>query len=245
MFRIHNAIAHSQQLFASLLEKSLLLSQGSASIEQYVRYLSMQYHLTKGVQRHFITVSAHSDFCKRKKLRKFLFDFANEEELHYIVAANDLYKLNQSILPEPFDVTLWHSYFEKVMVTRPFVRMGAACILENISAGVARSFVKQALSAPFIVKDNSKFLVLHQHETLPHGDQILEALTTAALDEYQILDLLEGARKATVFYLRMAEWAVNPNCLAALGDAPTTMLNSEEKQSIATFDMGMLDAHNG
>lgn len=125
-------IEDARRRFAALLEESL--ARGPTTLEQYVRYLSMQYHLTKGVQRYFITAAAHSDLARRKKLRTFLFNFANEEELHYLIAANDLRKLGRDPLPEPFDVSLWHAYFQRVVVDRPFIRLGAACILENISA---------------------------------------------------------------------------------------------------------------
>ena len=55
--------------------------------------------------------------------------------------------------------------------------MGAALILENISDGPAKEWVQKALSADFLTRENTKFLVLHQHETLPHGDQLVEAVT--------------------------------------------------------------------
>jgi len=102
-------IDNARQLFAQRLQAAAVI--GPTSLEQYVRYLSFQYHLTRGVQRYFITAAAHPDLAKRKKLRAFLVNFANEEELHYLVAANDLRKLGQDPLPEPFDVTLLHAYF--------------------------------------------------------------------------------------------------------------------------------------
>ena len=220
------------------------MDRGALTEEQYVRYLSMQYHLTSGVQRYFITAAAHADLSRRRKLCRFLFDFANEEELHYVVAGNDLHKIGRQPLPEPFDVTLWHSYFEKIVVNRPFVRLGAACTLENISAGTARPFVKQALFAPYLTRQNSKFLVLHQHETLTHGDEIIQALTEANLEEAHICDLAEGARKGIVFYLRMADWALNPGGLASIADIESEGLSGGATAAIENFDLSMLDAVN-
>ena len=110
MKRIQLAIEEAQAKFASLFAASL--NNGPASHEQYVRYLSFQYHLTRGVQRYFFVAMAHPDFARRRKLRKFLFEFGNEEELHYLVAGKDLRALGLDPLPEPFDVTLWHSYFD-------------------------------------------------------------------------------------------------------------------------------------
>ncbi len=231
-------IEDAQHRFTVLLRHCI--ATDSVSPDTYVRYLSMQYHLTRGVHRYFMTAAAHSDLARRKRLRKFLVDFANEEELHYLVAANDVHKLGRELLPEPFDVTLWHAYFEKVIVERPFIRLGAACILENISSGVAREPSRQALIAPFLHRDNTKFLVLHQHETLPHGQQIIEALSSAELDASHWADLLDGARKGTVFYLRMAEWAVDRQALATVACPGALTLDARERLAIERFDMDEL-----
>lgn len=237
--RLNPVIGQAQESFANLLKAAI--AQGPISVAQYVRYLSMQYHLTKGVQRYFITAAAHADLQKKHALRKWLLDFANEEELHYVVAGKDLQKLGYEPLPEPFDVTLWHSYFREIVVTRPFVRLGAACVLENLSGGVARQYVKQALSAPFLNRDNSNFLVIHQHEKLPHGEQIIAALTRAQLNTAQVADVVEGAKKGTVLYMRMAEWALDLGSLSSLTDAHTASLTVEDLQEISQFEMTMLE----
>ena len=215
MRRLDPIIDRAQTELGRLLAQAT--SGNGISVDIYRRYLSMQYHLTRGVQRYFMTAAADPALAKRRRLRRFLFEFANEEELHYLVAANDLHKLGLDPLPEPFDVTLWHSYFSHIVLTRPFIRLGAACVLENISAGAARSFVRLALKAPFLTRENTKFLVLHQHETLPHGEQIIEALSQASLDDSQLADIVLGARQGTVMYLRMADWALNPDSLSACG----------------------------
>lgn len=41
--------------------------------------------------------------------------FAYEEELHYLVAANDLEALGEPLAAEPLDVTPWHDYFGRVV----------------------------------------------------------------------------------------------------------------------------------
>lgn len=69
------------------------MQRSALGVEHYVRSLSKQYHLTRGVQRYFLVAAAHHDLAKRKRLRRFLVDFANEKELHYLVAASDLRKL--------------------------------------------------------------------------------------------------------------------------------------------------------
>lgn len=236
--KIHDLIAISQQKFAELL--ALHLQTGAATREQYIRYLSFQYHLTKDVQRYFLSIAAHPDLARRRKLRAFLYNFANEEELHYLVAANDLDRLHEEPLPVPLDVEIWHAYFRSVVETRPFIRLGAAVILENISAGVARPLVQQALSGTFLTRDNTKFLVLHQHEALPHGDQILEAIAAANLEERQVADLLEGARKGIVLYCRMAEWALAPQSISSICDTRPVGLGQAEKDRIRNFQMAEL-----
>jgi hypothetical protein len=239
MNEILESISNAQQQLANLLQS--YLETHSTTREQYIRYLSFQYHLTKDVQRYFMAIAAHPDLSRRRQLRQFLYQFANEEELHYLVAANDLHKLGVDPLPASFDVELWHCYFSSIVRERPFVRMGAAMILENISGGVARPSVQKALQGDFLTRENTKFLVLHQHEVLPHGDQILEAIWNAGLEDRHFADLIEGARKGTVLYLRMAEWALRPDCLANICDAGPVILDATESRRIQNFQMADLD----
>lgn len=235
MPHLHAQITEAQNLFANLLGS--YLSEGQTSKDQYIRYLSFQYHLTRGVQRYFLQIAAHPDLARRRKLRSFLVNFANEEELHYIVAANDLHMMGQAPLDAPIDVVLWHAFFHSIVETRPFVRLGAATVLENISGGTAHPWVQRALTGPFLNRANTKFLVLHQHEILPHGDQILEAIEDGDLTEHHYADLLEGARIGTVLYLRMAEWAIRPSSLARICDTGHSNISEQDKSEIANFDI--------
>lgn len=228
--RLAASIDKSRSLFRELLVR--LVPASGASLEQYNRYLTMQFHLTREVQTYFIAAAGHRDLARRRQLRKFLTDFANEEELHYLVAANDLAALGMEVGPTPIDVILWHSYFKSIVAQRPFIRLGAACILENISGGEARAETNRALRAPFLTRANSKFLVLHQHETLPHGDQILDALDRANLADEHLADLEFGASVGTVIYLRMAEWALDPSTLSALSDTHDDV-DAEERNRIS------------
>jgi hypothetical protein len=231
-------VADAQARFAELL--SSYLQNNTTSVEQYVRYLSFQYHLTKGVQRYFMAIAAHPDLARRRRLRAFLYNFANEEELHYLVAASDLCQLGFHPLPMPFDVALWHAYFRSVVNERPFIRLGAAIILENISDGAARPWVKKALVGSFLGRDNTKFLVLHQHEALPHGDQILDAIRNGDLTPDHFDDLVDGAKQGTVMYLRMAEWAIRPGGLSSICDKAGVELETTEIKRIRDFDMSEL-----
>jgi hypothetical protein len=231
---LDDCIADAQRRFADLLACSL--AQQPPSRDQYARYLSFQYHLTRDVQFYFLAVAAHRDLARRRKLREFLYHFANEEELHYLVAAKDLASLGLAPMPVCIDVELWHAYFRSVVHERPFVRLGAAAILENISAGPAREWVQKALRGDFLDRANTKFIVLHQHETLPHGAQIMEALAAADLEPRHVADLVEGAHKGTVLYLRMAEWALRSDALSRIGDASATAITAGEARRIAEFD---------
>ena len=196
----------AQAQFREVLET--VEKTGGMTRERYVRFLSMQHHLTNGVQRHFYTCASHSSMAHKKGLRKFLVNFANEEEPHFQIAARDLESLDAKPLPACLDVKLWWAFFDQMVVTRPFVRLGATCILENISAGNGDIIRRLMGAAGFLTPRNTRFLVIHQHEDLPHGDQILEALTTAEPDANQVADLIEGARHATTLYLRLFGWAM-------------------------------------
>ncbi len=198
------SIRTAQNLLAEKLLQFLLTD--SFTHVHYGRYLSMQYHLTKGVQAHFLTAAGHGDFFRRRKLREFLFTFANEEESHYLLAFHDLEALEQPLHPMPFDVELWHEYFGRLAATRPFVRLGATCILENISGGSVAPHLGELLQAPFLNQENTTFISVHTHETLPHGEQFIAHLSSAGLDHRHVMDLVEGASKGGVLYLRMLDW---------------------------------------
>jgi hypothetical protein len=243
LLELYACIQGAQERFAELLKS--YLQDHATTVDQYIRYLSFQYHLTKDVQRYFLQIAAHRDLARRRRLREFLYRFANEEELHYLVAASDLAKLGLRPLPLPFDVELWHAYFTKVVVERPFVRLGAAAVLENISDGPAREWVRKALQGPFLTRDNTRFLVLHQHEALPHGNQILNAIEEGELEPRHHADLIEGARKATVMYLRMAEWAIRPGTLASVCDTARAAIDEPEEERIRSFSLAELDGRHG
>ena len=207
MSDLRRVVGLAQERFSALLAEFLATGTTRA---QYVRYLSMQYHLTKDVQRYFFGIAANHALKKHRKLRKFLVDFALEEESHFVLAARDIEALGERLLPEPLDVALWHAYFQRHLHDRPFLRLGAAVVLENIAGGSAAPLTKQAMSAPFLNRENTRFLVLHQHETVPHGAQVLDIVSSATLDESEKSDLDAGARAGAIMYLRMARWAVAP-----------------------------------
>jgi len=240
MLRLTSIIEQAQSALSQLITRSAETTAWTPT--HYQRYLSMQYHLTRGVQRYFFMAAAHPSLARRRALRQFLVDFANEEELHYLVARNDLDKLSLGILPEPFDVTLWHCYFGKLVLDCPFLRLGAACVLESISAGVARAAIQNALAAPFLTRANTKFLVLHQHETQPHGAQIIAALTAAVLEDSHVNDVLTGARQGMVMYLRMAEWAIFPDSLSTLADSSLDCNEGAGMAPLPIEDVGHTEA---
>lgn len=198
---ILDIVGQAKSKFRELLlqvEKS-----GGMTLQRYVNFLSMQYHLTNGVQKHFYACASHHSLMNRKSLRKFLVNFADEEEPHYLIAEKDLENLDAKPGPCPIDVKLWWAYFDKIVLERPFVRLGATCILENISAGNGDVIKRLLAGAKYANPRNTRFLIIHQHEDLPHGDQILDALKGGKLDEQQLRDLEEGAAMAMKMYLRM------------------------------------------
>jgi hypothetical protein len=233
-------IASARARYTKLLATSF--ESRELTKDQYHRYLSMQYHLTKGVQWYFYTAAAHESLRRRRKLRRFLVEFANEEELHYLVAANDLHTMGLPVLAEPFDVELWHAYMTREVQARPFIRLGAAAVLENLASPDNHALLKRILSAPFLNRDNTKFLTLHMHESVPHGQEIMDTLGAEALEASHVADLEEGARKGTVLYLRMAEWALDTEALSAFVPGALSRQSDEEAQRIRSFTMDELVA---
>ncbi len=204
---ILDKIEIAQGLFRQRL--SDLLSDGGLTRERYVRFLSMQYHLTKGVQIPFMSIAANPITAKKRNLRKWLIQFANEEEFHFEIAKADLKELGTEPLDCPFDTKLWWLYFDSVIQSRPFVRLGATCILENIGDGSAEVLDKLIKESSFLNPKNLRFLTIHRHgPNLDHGAQIIEALNQADLTEQEQLDVLEGAETAITLYMRFTHWII-------------------------------------
>ena len=208
MNEILQVIEFGQKLFHRRL---LQLQQGDGfTVERYIRYLSMQYHLTRGVQRHFFLAASHPDMANRRGLRKFLVNFGIEEELHFKIAKLDLEELKREPLAVPIDVTLWWIYFDTVIAERPFLRLGATCILENIAMTSNKIIDQMFSSASYLNKKNTRFFTIHRHEgENAHGHQIIEALQNAELEPKHLADLKEGAELAILLYLRMVEWCMD------------------------------------
>lgn len=197
MKALENAVQAGNEYF---YQKIADASTGGLQKEQYIRYLQMQYHLTKGVQETFLHIASHSETRKYRKLRKFLINFAYEEEMHYRLAELDLAALGATPGEIPFVIELWWQYQKMVVDTKPIERLGATAILENIG-NYAAPLIKGLLSsAPFIAKENTRFVEIHMHEALPHGDQIMDALQAEKWSDKHAAHLLEGAKRATWLY---------------------------------------------
>ena len=170
--------------------------------------------------------ASHPDLAHRRSLREFLVRFANEEELHFKLAEKDLQQLGLEILPITLDVKLWKAYFDRLVYQKPFVRLGATSILENIADGSTELVKNAMLKTPFLTLKNSKFLTVHLHEELPHGDQVIQALANSSLEDSHIKDLHLGADEGTTFYLRFLDWILEEN-LANLTSVPEDLGVSE------------------
>ncbi len=214
-------VENAKTYFRSQLVK--LSDEGGMTKEIYIRYLSFQYHLTKGVQRHFLKIAGHPSLSNKQTLREFLFRFAMEEEPHYRVAEVDLERMEEKPLPCPSDVSLWWAYFDKIVEERPFVRLGATCVLENLGAGAGNLGHELLENAPFLNRSNTRFLEIHFHEILPHGDQIIAALERVPLDQKNVADLKEGANIGAIMYLRLANWAIGMDPLTKAFDATSSL----------------------
>jgi hypothetical protein len=207
MKSVYDAVKIAQDLFRDKVETMAV--SGGLTRERYKRFLSMQYHLTKGVQTHFMAIAANSIMAKKKDLRKWLINFAQEEEFHFEIAKADLKELDSEPLPIPFDTQLWWAYFNSIIQAKPFIRLGATCILENISDGSTDLLDKLIQDSSFLNPKNLRFLTIHRHgPNLAHGDQVLSTLSGANLSEDELKDVLLGCDHATTLYMRFAHWIV-------------------------------------
>lgn len=199
-------LQRAQASFQTMIEP---FAMKGLSEQQYTRFLTMQYHLTKGVQRPFMLMAASTTFQRRPKMREFLFRFAIEEELHFRIAEKDLENLNSTPGPMPLDVEIWWKYFEPYLFEKPLVRLGATVILENLTQASSETLDQVLKHSLFLNSRNTKFLQIHRHEELPHGDQILDALATAELSPEEWSQVTNGAQVAATLYTRILNWVMN------------------------------------
>ncbi len=205
MKQIQDLVNVAQEKFRNKLTE--MSKDGGLTKERYARFLTMQYHLTKGVQKHFMSIAANSKTAKKRGLRKFLIQFAQEEEFHYEIAKADLKELGMEPGPMPLDTEMWWLYFSSIIEARPFVRLGATCILENIADGSSEIIDRMIKESGYLNPKNLRFLIIHRHgPNLAHGDQIMEALTQAELNEEELADVVHGAKVATTLYMRFSHW---------------------------------------
>jgi hypothetical protein len=199
-------VKKANELFANKLQSNLW---NGLEKEQYMRYLQIQYHLTKGVQGTFLGIAGHGDTRKYKALRQFLVNFGYEEEMHYKLAEKDLRELDSEPGQMPFVVELWWAYQKDILPTKPMERLGATAVLENIGNYAAPIIKELFAEADFITLKNSTFTQVHMHEELPHGDQIMDALAHENFSEVHQSQILEGATRATWLYVSIIyDWII-------------------------------------
>ena len=205
-----HVIDDAQSEFRTVLS-ALYESQGCLTRSQYAAYLGMQTHLTRSVQKYFLRIAAHPAVMKRAGLRRFVMKFAVEEAPHYRIAMKDLEALGEPLCEVPFAVELWHAYFSSIVDARPFVRLGAACYLENVAGKSSDVIERLFAGSTYLRPNNMRFFLIHKHETdkLDHGNMILDALRQANLRTSHWADLAEGAAKARILYKMMMDWALS------------------------------------
>lgn len=201
-------IENSKDLLREKL--SNLENHGGLSKEMYCRYLTFQYHLTKGVQKVFMAIAAHEVTAQRKPLRKWLIQFSDEEEFHFKIAESDLKSLGEAPGPIPVDVKQWWLFFDEIIENRPFIRLGATSILENVAGKSGDVIQKMIETSNFLNASNTRFVIIHQHgPSLDHGNQIINILKESNLTESEYADVLYGAELGSAFFMRFINWVIN------------------------------------
>jgi hypothetical protein len=124
------------------------------------------------------------------------------------MAERDLKNLEAPLGEAPLDVKLWWSYFGNVIKTYPLVRLGGTCVLENVGSAVGDLIDEALAKSPFLNPKNTTFLILHKHEVLDHGNEILDAVEEANLSEEETQDILRGIEDSQALFFRMFHWVL-------------------------------------
>lgn len=204
---VKRAVKEAQDEFRQLISASEIANKGLER-DQYVRYLQMQYHLVKDVQKQFFEIAGHQDIFDKRKFSEFLLEFGTVEGPHYKMAARDLAALDADLGVPPLDVKLWWSYFSDLIKEKPLVRLGGTCVLENVGSAVGDLIDEALAKSPFLDQKNTTFLILHKHEVLNHGDEIIEAIENAKLSEAALDDIKKGIQESKVLFFRMFHWVL-------------------------------------
>lgn len=199
-------IERAQRAVAALTAEYMELN--GSILPGYQKFLSAHYHLTRGVQKQFFRLSSSPRLARNHGLRQFFMRIAEPDQMHFVRAAEDLQALGMEALPEPLDVALWRSYFENSVDNRPFLRVGAALVLENAMTGAGRETAARLINGAFMTERNTGLLRLMHRGGPLHAEPLIEALAMAELDETEVSDLIMGARQGTVLYLRILNWAL-------------------------------------
>lgn len=207
MESIRRAVTEAQAEFRKLISESEIADTGLQR-DQYIRYLQMQYHLVRDVQKQFFEIAGHHEIFDKRKFSEFLIEFGTVEGPHYKMAMRDLKALDAELDDSPLDVKLWWSYFGNVIKEKPLVRLGGTCVLENVGSAVGDLIDAALAKSPFLDQKNTTFLILHKHEVLNHGDEILEAIEAAKLSENELADIAMGIQESKVLFFRMFHWVL-------------------------------------
>ncbi len=207
MKKITDAVKATQDEFREVILASEIAAKGLEK-DQYIRYLQMQYHLVRDVQKNFFEIAAHPDIFLKRKFSKFLVGFGIDEAPHYKMAEKDLSHLDAGVGEIPFDVELWWTYFSKAIKEKPLQRIGGTCVLENIGTAVGDLIDTAISKSPYLNQKNTTFLILHKHEVVNHGDEIIEAVTEANLNVAEEQDVLQGIEHAKTLFFRMFHWVL-------------------------------------
>ena len=106
MEKILNAVKSAQDDFRELILASEIGNQGLEEA-QYIRYLQMQYHLVRDVQKQFFAIAGQPSVFKKRKFSEFLLNFGVEEGPHFKMAERDLTALGAGVGEPPLDEINW------------------------------------------------------------------------------------------------------------------------------------------
>ena len=209
---LREQIADAQKQYRGRLDA--FRANAPTELAAYHRFLSFHYHLSHAAYGAFVRVADCPRISELPRFRRFLKTFAASQKMHHTATAVDLRALGLSILPRTFDVALWHGSLDTVAEERPFVRIGAAVIMENLPDRIVGRELASARETDISQRENRDLLlVLHLLDTRGSGGRLLEALAEAPLTPQDLSELLLGAKLGTALYLRMIDWALERDAI--------------------------------
>jgi hypothetical protein len=199
----NNDILESINVYTIAMADTIKSLLPVVNLEKYFRFLDIMYHYTlkSGERLHRASLTV-----QEKNLKEMFKELSREEAYHYRLAEQDLKKFGKApSASPPHEVEQFHAFWEGITSQQSNKYLGAVYVLENVGTLLIPE-VKQALGKLQLQPNQARFIMVHLEADIDHARRLEEACL--AYGHNHIEDLLEGAKKASQFWIDIHQSAL-------------------------------------